>query len=389
MGIRSCALDCEPFRILKNVYDHRDQAIDALKASGKPLIGQLGYDVPDEVILAAGMIPVRMWSDPQGCMAMADKYLEYAFDPMMRAKFSQIVDGRGAAWMDGLAISNSTDVIIRMYLYLRELKRSEPELNIPRLSFIDWLFTRNRMYQERDEMLMGRFIKEMEEWCGHPITEASIKEAACICNEEKRVLRCMNTLRQADLPRISGCEALVIIGSAFFMDRKVHSDLVKQVVQSAENWPEIVEPKVFYTGSIQESVQLYECMESYGMVIVGEDHDWGSRFFDRDYNLSLTPERALTDEYMLRTFSSKKAFVSQRVQALHDAVKKSGARGVIFYNHIYEEAASWDYPEQKKCLESEGILTTHYCQMPWPLPEFNGLKGLEQFAGELKKNERR
>ena len=173
--------------------------------------------------MAAGMIPVRMWSDPNGSIAMADKYLEYAFDPMMREKFSQIVDGRAAAWMDGLAISNSTDVIIRMYLYLRELKRTEPELPIPKLSFIDWLFTRNRMYQERDEMLMSRFIEEMEGWCGHAITDEMIREAGRICNENKEVLRSVKELRQSGCPRITGCEALVITGSAFFMDRQEHT----------------------------------------------------------------------------------------------------------------------------------------------------------------------
>lgn len=364
MWIRSCALECEPFRILKNVYDHREQAIENLKKSGKKIIGLLGYDVPEEVIMAAGMIPVRMWSDPNGSIAMADKYLEYAFDPMMREKFSQIVDGRAAAWMDGLAISNSTDVIIRMYLYLRELKRTEPELPIPKLSFIDWLFTRNRMYQERDEMLMSRFIEEMEGWCGHAITDEMIREAGRICNENKEVLRSVKELRQSGCPRITGCEALVITGSAFFMDRQEHTFLVRQVAQMAKSWPVAEGTKVFYTGSVQEFLPLYDTIENDGLVIVDEDHDWGSRFFDRDYNLSLPPVRALADEYMLRTFSSKKAFVSQRVQALYDSVKKSGAKGVIFYNHIYEEAASWDYPEQKKCLEGAGIPTAHFCQMP-------------------------
>ena len=38
-------------------------------------------------------------------------------------------------------------------------------------------------------------------------------------------------------------------------------------------------------------------------------------------------------------------------------VDASTAQAVVFYTNIYEEAASWDYPSQKKSLESRGIPT--------------------------------
>ena len=75
-------------------------------------------------------------------------------------------------------------------------------------------------------------------------------------------------------------------------------------------------------------------IESTGAVIVGEDHSWGDRWYDRDYNLDYAPIRAIVDRYMLREFSSKKAFVSQRVAALDRKVDAAGARAVIFYTNI-------------------------------------------------------
>lgn len=142
---------------------------------------------------------------------------------------------------------------------------------------------------------------------------------------------------------------------------------------------------MYFTGSAQEDTRLYDMIEKTGMVIVGEDHDWGDRFYDRDYNLEYTPIRAVVDRYMLREFSSKKAFVSQRVEALDRLTKQAGAEAVIFYNNIYEEAASWDYPSQKKSLESRGIKTAAFSKMIWPADKNEGLEEkLEQFANTLK-----
>ena len=119
-----------------------------------------------ELIIAAGMLPVRVYADPERPLVETDKYLEYAFDPVVRAQFEKIVDGTYHDQIDALAISNSTDVIIRVFLYLREIHRVEPEKAVPPVAFIDWLFTRHRMHQVRDEFIIELFKKQVEEWAG-------------------------------------------------------------------------------------------------------------------------------------------------------------------------------------------------------------------------------
>ena len=126
-------------------------------------------------------------------------------------------------------------------------------------------------------------------------------------------------------------------------------------------------------------------IEDAGAVIVSEDHDWGDRSYERDYNKAYSPIRAIVDRYMLRSFSSKKAFVSQRVEALNDAVKESGAEAVIFYTNIYEEAASWDYPSQKKSLDEQGIKNGSWVKMQYPAGLNEGLaQSIAQFVKGLE-----
>lgn len=385
MSIRDCALQSEAFAALKDVYDHRDREAARWRAAGRKVIGELGCDVPDELILAAGMLPVRICADPERPLAETDKYLEYAFDPMVRAQFEKIVDGTYYDQIDALAISNSTDVIIRVFLYLREIHRVEPEKKVPPVAFIDWLFTRHRIHQVRDEFIIGLFKQQVEAWAGRPITDEEIRAAGRICNENRQALREMARLRRGQEVRISGSEALVIIGAGLFMDRAEHTKLVRRVTADAAQWPVLAGPRVFYTGANQEDTVLYDKIEAAGMVVVGEDTDWGDRHYDRDYNLDYPVIRGIVDRYFLREFSAKKSTPAQRTEALDREVDAAGAQGVIFYTNQYDEVATWDMPKQRKSLEARGIRHITFGRMLWPVTKNEDLdEKLAGFAAQLK-----
>ena len=385
MSIRPCALESKAFQALKEAYDHRDAAAAAWRAGGGKVLGELGCDVPDELVLAAGLFPVRIYADPERPLTETDKYLEFAFEPVVRAQFEKIVDGTYGSQLDYLAISNSTDVVIRIFLYLRELKRVEPDKPIPPLAFIDWLFTRHRLHQERDEFVIDLFKKQLEEWIGREITDEQVRAAGAVCNANRQALREMAALRHGRESRISGSEALVIIGAGLFMDRARHTELVKQVTADAASWPVLTGPRVYYTGANQESLDLYEKIEAAGLVVAGEDTDWGDRWYDRDYNPEYPVIRGVVDRYLLREFSAKKSTPAQRAEALDRETEAAGAEGVIFYTNQYDEVATWDMPKQKRNLEARGLKHVTFGRMLWPVARNEGLdEQLAAFARELK-----
>ncbi len=385
MSIRTCALESKAFTALKDIYDHRDASAAAWRTAGKKVVGKLGFDVPDELLIAAGMLPVQVYADPDRPLKETNKYLEYAFEPVVRAQFEKLIDGTYGEQLDALAISNSTDVVIRIFLYLREIHRVEPEKNLPPFAFIDWLFTRTNRHQTRNEFVIDLFREQVEEWAGHPVTDEEIRNAGKICNENRAALREMAKLRHGREVHISGSEAAVIIGAGLFMERDAHTKLVREVTEDAKSWPVLTGPRVFYTGAEQEDISLYEKMEAQGMVIVGEDTNWGDRHYNRDYNTNYPATRALVDRYMLREFSAKKAFVSQRVEALDREVDEAGAEGVIFYTNLYDEVATWDMPKQRKSLSERGIRSCVFGRMLWPTEKNEGLdEKLLSFAKELE-----
>lgn len=385
VGIRNCALQTPAFAELKAIYDDRDTVARQWKADGRKVIGKLGCDVPDELIIAAGMLPVQVYADADKPLDETNKYLEYAFDPMVRAQFERLVDGTYAELIDALAISNSTDVVIRVFLYLRELHRVEPEKAVPPVAFIDWLFSRHRLHQTRDEFVIELFKKQVEDWAGHAVTDEEIRAAGRLCNENRQALREMAQLRHGEAVHISGSEALVIIGAGLFMEKARHTELVRQVTEAAASWPVLTGPRIFYTGANQEDTALYEKIEESGLVIVGEDTDWGDRSYDRDFNMTYPVIRAIVDRYLLREFSARKSTPAQRVEALDREVNAAGAQGVIFYTNQFDEVATWDMPKQRRSLESRGIRHTTFGRMQWPACKNEGLdEKLAAFAAEMK-----
>ena len=383
--VRECALENPAFAELRRIWLGRDDRAAAFRAAGGRVVGCLGCDVPEEYLLAGGMLPLRIAPDPVSDLAAADEILEACFDPMARSQFDRIVRREESKPWDYLAVSNSTDVLVRLYLYLRELRRSSPEAQVPDTAFVDWLFTRSRKFQLYNEAQAGLFRKKAEAWAGRPITDGDVRAAIRVLNGQRAALRRISALRLGEKPRVTGTEALIVTGAGFYMDRVEHRDLVNDVADAAALWPELTGIRIYFSGTEQYGSEVYEALEAEGAVVVAEDQDCGMRWFEGDTDTELPPEKAVARRYMLRSPSPKKATVAERKDALCRAALAAKVRGVAVCMDMFEEAASWDFPEEKRALEALGIRAAEFCKLPYPPTCDRSLEGrLREFAAGLK-----
>ena len=383
--LRECALETPAFGKLLEIWLDRDDRAAAFRAAGGRVVGCLGCDVPEEYLLAGGLLPLRIVPDPESDLSAADEYLEACFDPMVRSQFDRIVRREAVKPWDYIAVSNSTDVLVRVYLYLRELRRAEPNVPVPDTAFIDWLFTPSRKFQLYNEARAGEFRKKAEEWAGRPITDEDVRAAIAVLNGERRALRRISALRLGEEPRVTGEEALVITGAGFRMDRSQHRDLVNEVADAAEGWPILTGPRIYFSGTEQYRGEIYAALEKDGAVIAAEDQDCGMRWYEGDTDPALPPEKAVARRYMLRSPSPKKATVARRTEALCAAAEAAKVQGVAVCMDMFEEAASWDFPEQKRALAEKGIRAEEFCKLPYPPTLDPALEGrLRDFAQSLK-----
>lgn len=361
------------FDELTRAYRERDSFALEWKSQGRQVVGCLGSDVPEELLIAAGILPVRVCGDPEANLEAADRYIERAFDPVVRSQFMRIVDG-SYSYLDHLIISNSSDALVRVFYYLRELRRIEPSLPIPDLYFFDFLHTRYRTSALYNRDRARDLKRVVESWCGRPIAATDLAEAIATCNENRRSLQELAAFRAPGAPRVSGVQALQVIGASMFLPREEHSRLLRTFLTEADENPALPGIRLFVTGSVQDHVQFYELVESCGAVVVGEDHDWGTRHFAGEIDTAADPIDGIVDHYHLRQPSAHQATVSERVKALVEQVSAADAQGVIVFIYEADDAPSWDFPEQRKALEAAGIPMLLLDRQPYQLEDIEGLR---------------
>ena len=366
MAIRQCATENEAFSRLKWHYDNRDAFAQECREAGTKVVGQLGFGVPEELILAHDMQPVKICAENGGALNFAEMYLEYSFAAVAKSQFERIVSGSYNSTLDYIAISDSSDIANRLYFYLREINRSEPERQFPEIYFVDWLFSRNLMCQMWNEKAIAHFSEQLERWAGSAPSDDRLREAILLCNEQRQAVREFSALRREDAPRVTGCEALVVASAGFFMPKAEHARLVRALVKDAASWPAIAGKRVVFTGSAQENTDVYAEIEGVGTVIVCEDHDWGDRAYELDTRTDIPALKAVVERYMTTSFSAQKALVSQRVRTLLGRAQAARADAVVFYYNEYDDAASWDYPKQKAALENIGVACEELGRRKYP-----------------------
>jgi len=169
------------------------------------------------------------------------------------------------------------------------------------------------------------------------------------------LLKKVADLRAAEPPRISGVEALQIIGSSMFMLKEEHNKLLAQFLEGAGKLPTRDRVRLFVIGSPLDNLQFYELVESCKATIVAEDNCWGNRYSDNPVNTSLDPLDAIADRYQNKSPCPWTYPMELRVEYSLQKAVESKAQGTIFYISEFDYAQTWDYPEQKKALEEKDI----------------------------------
>lgn len=380
MAIRQKAFNCPAFCGLLEVYNNRKAALTELKGSRKKIVFTVGCDVPEEIIIAAGMVPFPVTGYYGGERHAAEKYLEYSFGAVWKGIFETIAEDYQGL-MEHAVFCSSSDMILKLFYYFRTLKMTEPERPLPEMIYLDFeLVHKVFRTQERNERELRDLVQAVERWSGNSVTKAALSGAVRLCNEYRRALREFCALRGKENCRVSGSEALVVIGGSMFMEKAAAIEAVRQVTEAAAEWDIIDAVRVYYTGSVQETRELYEIAEANGCNIVGEDHYMGERLFDTDVDSSIDPVKALAARLIGRMPSSEKGSIRDRVRWLEKEIREKDIEGFLTFMNTNDEAYVWDLPSLKtQVLEPAGVPELTVQKQKWPLEDRESLAA--QLAG--------
>ncbi|MBN2241022.1 MAG: 2-hydroxyacyl-CoA dehydratase [Dehalococcoidales bacterium] len=342
--------------VMQKHYRQRDLAAREWKKKGK-VIGYFCDIVPEELISASGFFPYRLSGNPSARTDIARQHLvprHLKREDFVHSMLNMLLTGE-YDYLDYLVIPHTRDSIHRLYQTLIMLKDSNPDIRIPEFYFIDTVHS-NLFISER--YLQNQFIEfknKLEEWSGKKITDKSLSEAISVTNENRILLKKVAELRASEPPRISGVDALQIIGSSMFMLKEDHNNLLRHYLSEEKELPCLDGIRLFVSGSPTDNLQLYEVIESNGAVVVGEDTCWGNRYSDGLIDTSLNPLEAITDRYYSKSPCPRMYPLKWLTDYSVKSAEETGSQAVLCYVFENAVAEAWSTPDKIREFQHQGV----------------------------------
>lgn len=318
------------------------------------VIGWLKTDVPEELIHAAGCLPLGIYGGKTG-FDRVDAHLQPWACSLMRSNLSMALSGK-LEFLDGLIIPHTCDttrMLAGIWKHVRPFRYME-NFFMPRQ--VDRPSARSYLLRE-----LHRLKESIEAYAGCVITEDSLSKSIALYNQNRSLLRRLFSLHEQN-PGLINCRDLyTVVKSSMVTPKEIHNRwlelLINVLEQDVREQPGSAGPKVrvVISGPVWEPPEIMDIIEQRGTV-VGDDLLTGYRYFAGDAPEGGNSLEALAHRQLNRIpFAGFDSAVNPRRNFLVDLARRKQARGVIFLHLKYCEPENYDYQDNKAALEREGF----------------------------------
>lgn len=314
------------------------------------MVGVTSNTVPWELLRGAGLHPILL-SPRRPHTPCADRYMEDVFSARIKAIFDFLVSAESAP-LSAVFIPRTSEQEHKLYLYLREVIR-QGTARSPEPILYNLLHARS---PEAEAYGLERTLElrnKLEQLTGRRVEDQALSTAITEGNAARQAIRGLLQHREGLAPKLSGAEALTLIGAWYFMDRSAYACLVQDALREIQTRRPLAGPRILIKGPPLDNPALCALIESHGAIVVAEDDWWGSRAAGQDIDPSIDPIRAIFEKYYFDA-PSPRVFPAEIADAWFlDAA--SEVDGVIFYLPHEDDVIGWDYPRLRAFLDDRAI----------------------------------
>lgn len=291
--------------------DVSSAAMKEWRNQGKKIMGTICCHVPEEIIHAAGILPVRLRAT--GCKdnSEAETWMSSFSCSFASSCLQYLIDGTYD--LDGVISSDGCMMATRIYDNWAHIDGSKSEHYIHMMAAPRIVTDLSMDYYKNE---LNDIKEDLEKINGIKITDQKIKDSVALYNETRSLIKQLYALRKADSPVISGTDTLKIILSSMSMPKESFNPLLKQFLREVKDQTPITEhrARLMVIGSALDDPEYTKVIEDNGGLIVTDALCFGSRYLwetvelDEDDVLG-----SLAKSYLSRP-------VCPRMLDLHDAL---------------------------------------------------------------------
>lgn len=337
------------FKRFQHIIDGRHEYAREWKArTGGKVFGYMCIYVPQELIYAAGILPVRILGsrEPQD---VAESHIHQMYCSFCRDVLAQGLKGR-YDYLDGILMSQTC---LHMHQSFGIWQLYHP------LPYSYYLYMPYSSSSGSDRFLLNEFkdFKEsLEEFTGNPILPEALHQAMDIYHTNYHLLRQIYELRKKENLPISGTETMQMMLAGLFMDKKEYNELLQELYAdiSSRDGKGSQGLRLMLMGSENDDISFLKLVEELGGNIVIDDFCTGSKIFWNNTTPQGEPMLDLASHYLNIPPCSPKD-VGERLGFRHtiNLAKEFKVQGVIQVIQKFCDTYQFDYPAlQAACKEA-------------------------------------
>ena len=336
----------------KAIADNPRKAMDDYKKeTGKGAVGIMPVYCPEEIVHAAGYLPIGMWGAQKKQISKARTYLPPFACSIMQSVMELQLEG----------VYDDLEAVI-FSVPCDTLKCMSQKWNRP-VPAIVFTHPQNRKIAKDAANVFAReefnIVKEkLEDILDVHISNKAIKNSIAVYNENRAACREFSDVAAEYAAVVTPSDRHAVIKARWFMEKSRHTALVKELIAAlkAEPAPEFKGKKIIVTGIQVEPYDVLDIFQENGFAIVADDLAQETRNFrqdvpdDDDALMALARAWNEFDGCSLATDANK-----PKGQMIIDAVKKYGADAVVVCMMKFCDPEEFDYPIHLQEFEAAGV----------------------------------
>lgn len=317
--------------------------------TGGKIVGHLLPDVPEEILHAAGALPVAIeGAGTYGSHAQAHipgftcNHAMGAVEMGLRGDLSAL---------DGMIIPYVCDTTRNLFHIWPRLFPGMPAefLRLPKR--LEFPAVRDYLGAE-----FSRLVGSVGKMTGRNPGHAELSESISLYNRSRARLReaYRKKLEQPDLWTSERVQLL--IASALRAPRDDHLKWMEALPWHDKSFAREEPIPIYARGKVWDPPEILPLLDRLGLLVVKDEMVTGFRGIEQDAPLNGDPITALVERHLSTIpYTGYHLDARAMVRAFVDRVRASEARGVLFLNPKFCEAAGFDTPDLHKALEDAKI----------------------------------
>jgi len=331
-----------------------NKSIKDWRESGRSVFGYLCTNIPEELIYAANVLPVRLIGGNLE-LYQAYNHLPSFVCCFTRSCLESALNGDYGD-LDGIVMGYGCDAGCLLFHILIK------NMDLAYRFFVYHPLNTETEYAVRFfEEELERFKSSIEEFIGGSITEELIRDAIKVYNKNRILLKRLYDIRgKNDHIILTGTQVAELVVSSMLMEKRKSNRLLVGVLESVKGVDGIhfKGPRIHVSGSMLSDLELFDLIEECGGMVVSDDICIGSRYFWNLVDEYKRPVTALAERYLRMIPCAGMCsgnHLNTRLAHIKKMIKDYKVDGVIFSIPNYCDPQQFDYPFIAEELEKEGI----------------------------------